>query len=739
MVSLYNNRLNGILADEMGLGKTIQTLGLITYLMESKDNAGPYLIIVPLSTIANWELEFAKWAPALTVVIFRGDKKQRRNLYDNVIAKNNFNVCLVTYEYVVRGKNLLKRVQWQHLIIDEGHRIKNHESRLSIVLQQYYTSRNRLLLTGTPLQNSLTELWALLNFLLPNVFKSAESFESWFAAPFAQMGVGNVAATEQQAQLTEEESLLIIRRLHQVLRPFLLRRLKSDVLRMGEQLPDKQEHILLCEMSAWQKYMYKKIVKSEKLLFTDSHGRQRYDKLSNPAVQLRKCVNHPYLFYSDHSNLMMDSPDLWRSAGKFDMLDACVMKLLRTGHRLLIFNQMTKVVDLQERLLRYRDIPFFRLDGNTRPEDRKSMVADFNSPNSEVHVFLLTTRAGGLGVNLQTADSVIIFDSDWNPSMDKQAQDRAHRIGQRREVLVLRMITAKSIEEDVMERASFKRGLEQKIIGAGKFDESSKDSERQEMLRELLRVEDAGSDGEQDEGLQTEEEVNRLLARSEDEFEIFQQVDHERRLEIQNQSKLVLESEIPEWATNIPAELLAKSKKSGAGAWSSAAESLGEEDIDYYGAPRKRRAAQNVSYGLDQLTERQYIKMMEAAEAGEVASLSDGLRAVQGRRKKKRRRKGREEEDGKDESRESSVMQTVDNGEPIMLRRDDLHSGSRRRERKARLSTKGTDDGSIGDLEGEGLPPLPPIRETPLHRNRPGCLQRTMSWCPKMRKTWMTD
>lgn len=685
MVSLYNNRLNGILADEMGLGKTIQTLGLITYLMETKNNAGPYLIIVPLSTISNWELEFAKWAPALGVVVFKGDKKARRTMYDTVIAKNNFNVCLVTYEYVVRGKNLLKRVQWQHLIIDEGHRIKNHESRLSMVLQTYYTSRNRLLLTGTPLQNSLTELWALLNFLLPNVFKSADSFESWFAAPFAQMGVEKIAANEQQAQLTEEESLLIIRRLHQVLRPFLLRRLKSDVLRMGEQLPEKQEHVLICEMSAWQKYMYKKILKYEKILYTDSHGRQRYDKLSNPAVQLRKCVNHPYLFYQDHSNLMMDSPDLWRSAGKFNMLDACIMKLLKTGHRLLIFNQMTKVVDLQERLLRYRDIPFYRLDGSTGPEDRKAMVEDFNSPDSEINVFLLTTRAGGLGVNLQTADSVIIFDSDWNPSMDKQAQDRAHRIGQQKEVLVLRMITANSIEQDVMQRASFKQGLEQKIIGAGKFDDTSKDSERQEMLRELLRVEEAGSDGEEDEGIPTEEEVNRLLARSEDEFEIFQQVDRERRAEILHAPKLVVDEEIPEWSTKVPPELLAKSKKSGAGAWDTGVDGLmsgGGTDDDWNGAPRKRRAAQNVSYNIDQLTERQYMSLMEEVESGKVESLEDGLRERQ--RRSKKRKKRREERKVEEE--------------------EEARGNGRRRKRADK------ENGEAAELEGEGLPPLPPVK-----------------------------
>lgn len=659
MVSLYNNRLNGILADEMGLGKTIQTLGLIAYLMEMKENAGPYLVIVPLSTMSNWEMEFARWAPAIRVVVFKGDSKARRRLYETVIEKNQFNVCLATYEYVVRGKNYLKRIHWQHIIIDEGHRIKNHESKLSIVLHKDYTSRSRLLLTGTPLQNSLTELWALLNFLLPKVFKSAESFESWFAAPFAQMGVGNVPATEESAQLTEEESLLIIRRLHQVLRPFLLRRLKADVLRMGEQLPDKKEHIIICDMSAWQKAMYVKIVKSERVLFTDRHGRDRYDKLSNPAMQLKKCVNHPYLFYPAHSSMVVDGPNLWRCAGKFDMLDACITKFLRGGHRMLIFNQMTKVVDLQARLLNFRKIPFFRLDGTTASDDRKQMVSDFNREDSDVNVFLLTTRAGGLGVNLQTADTVIIFDSDWNPSMDQQAQDRAHRIGQRREVLILRMITAKSVEEDVIERASFKRGLEQKIIRAGMFDESSKDSERQAMLRELLRVEEAASDNEDGEGdadgLPTDEELNRLLARSEEEFTLFSEIDTERDKERGDRSNLFVENEIPDFAVRIPKALLAKAKaeeKGGGGVGE------GGELLDLHTKPKRRSVTKNVSYGLDSLSERQYLKMMENAEEGKFASVSDGVRAVQS----KKRGRGRprkhpvvevEEDDSDDEEDDS--------------------------------------------------------------------------------------
>eukprot|EP00170_Pyropia_yezoensis_P002589 contig_10904_g2593 len=594
MVSLYNNRLNGILADEMGLGKTIQTIGLVAHLMEVKGNAGPYLIIVPLSTLANWEMEFARWCPSVRVVVFTGDARVRRRLYNEVIAPGAFNVCLVTYEYVVRGKALLRRLNWQHIIIDEGHRLKNADSRLSVVLATQYVSRNRLLLTGTPLQNSLSELWALLNFLLPKVFSSCESFEAWFAAPFASMTSN--AATEENAQLTEEESLLIIRRLHQVLRPFLLRRLKSDVLRMGELLPSKLEHVLLCDMSAWQRFMYRRVVTGQHMVFTDPNGRRRYGLLANPAMQLKKCVNHPYLFFDDYSaTLEADGEQLVRAAGKFALLDACLTKLLAGGHRMLIFNQMTRVLDLQERLLRHRGIPFLRLDGSTRPEDRRAMVADFNSEDSAYNVFLLTTRAGGLGVNLQTADTVIIFDSDWNPQMDLQAQDRAHRIGQRRQVLVLRFITSNSVEESVIARASFKRGLEQKIISAGMFDETSKDAERQAMLKKLLRTGDASTDGgsgagaggagagagtggsgggtggngegddDDDEGEEAEEQltlpspedINRMLERGKGELELFAKIDAEREAKAGNVPPLMTEAEIPDFVTTPTPEMLA--------------------------------------------------------------------------------------------------------------------------------------------------------------------------------------
>jgi len=298
------------------------------------------------------------------------------------------------------------------------------------------------------------------------------------------------------------------------------------------------------------------------------------------------------------------------------MLDACIQKFIRTGHRVLVFNQMTKVVDLQEQLLHYRGIPYFRLDGSTTPELRKRMVEEFNDEASATNVFLLTTRAGGLGVNLQTADTVIIFDSDWNPQADLQAQDRAHRIGQKREVRILRFITAKSVEEEVMERATFKRGLEDKIIKAGMFDETSKDSDRQEMLRRLLQ-EDEANQSDDDNELPTEEEINRTLSRSDDEFEVFNKIDQERSKEIQSLPRLLSEAELPRWLTNPKPD-----------------EIHGKKDAEELLMPvaTKKRSKRSGRYTVDNLSDDQYLNLIEREAAGK--SFEEAEASVRRKRRK---------------------------------------------------------------------------------------------------------
>ncbi|KAK4141668.1 SNF2-family ATP dependent chromatin remodeling factor like protein [Dichotomopilus funicola] len=520
MLSLYNNNLNGILADEMGLGKTIQTISLITYLIEKKQQQGPYLVIVPLSTLTNWNLEFDKWAPSVSKVVYKGPPNTRK-LQQEKIRQGRFQVLLTTYEYIIKDRPLLSKIKWFHMIIDEGHRMKNANSKLSATIQQYYNTRFRLILTGTPLQNNLAELWAMLNFVLPNIFKSVKTFDEWFNTPFANTG------GQDKMELTEEEQILVIRRLHKVLRPFLLRRLKKDV---EKDLPDKTEKVIKCKFSALQARLYKQMVTHQKIAVSDgSGGKTGARGLSNMIMQLRKLCNHPFVFdeVENQMNPANISNDLlWRTAGKFELLDRILPKYKATGHRVLMFFQMTAIMDIMEDFLRFRGVQFLRLDGTTKSEDRSDLLREFNRPDSPYFMFLLSTRAGGLGLNLQTADTVIIYDSDWNPHQDLQAQDRAHRIGQKNEVRILRLISSASVEEKILERARFKLDMDGKVIQAGRFDNKSSETDRDAMLRTLLETADMAESGEQEE--MDDEELNMILARSDDELITFQKLDEER-------------------------------------------------------------------------------------------------------------------------------------------------------------------------------------------------------------------
>ncbi|KAJ5609310.1 hypothetical protein N7528_009877 [Penicillium herquei] len=544
MISLYNNNLNGILADEMGLGKTIQTISLITHIIERKRNNGPFLVIVPLSTLTNWNIEFDKWAPSVTKVVYKGPPNARKQQQQQ-IRWGNFQVLLTTYEYIIKDRPILSKIKWTHMIVDEGHRMKNANSKLSSTLSTYYTSRYRLILTGTPLQNNLPELWALLNFVLPNIFKSVKSFDEWFNTPFANTG------GQDRMDLSEEEQLLVIRRLHKVLRPFLLRRLKKDV---EKDLPDKQERVVKCRFSALQTKLYKQLVTHNKIAVGDGKGGKTGMRgLSNMLMQLRKLCNHPFVFepVEDQMNpTRMTNDLLWRTAGKFELLDRILPKFRATGHRVLMFFQMTQIMNIMEDFLRMRGLKYLRLDGSTKSDDRSDLLKVFNDPNSEYFCFLLSTRAGGLGLNLQTADTVIIYDSDWNPHQDLQAQDRAHRIGQKNEVRILRLISSNSVEEKILERAQFKLDMDGKVIQAGKFDNKSTNEERDALLRTLLDTAEAADQiGEQDE--MDDDDLNEIMARSEEEIKIFQEMDKERALNSQygpgkKLPRLMCDQELPD-------------------------------------------------------------------------------------------------------------------------------------------------------------------------------------------------
>uniref|UniRef100_UPI0037E73943 probable global transcription activator SNF2L2 isoform X1 n=1 Tax=Semicossyphus pulcher TaxID=241346 RepID=UPI0037E73943 len=629
MVSLYNNNLNGILADEMGLGKTIQTIALITYLMEYKRINGPFLIIVPLSTLSNWVYELDKWAPSVVKIAYKGTPALRRGLVPQ-LRSGKFNVLLTTYEYIIKDKHILAKIRWKYMIVDEGHRMKNHHCKLTQVLNTHYVAPRRLLLTGTPLQNKLPELWALLNFLLPTIFKSCSTFEQWFNAPFAMTG--------ERVDLNEEETILIIRRLHKVLRPFLLRRLKKEV---ESQLPEKVEYVIKCDMSAIQKVLYRHMQKG--ILLTDGSEKDKKGKggaktLMNTIMQLKKICNHPYMFqhieesFAEHlgyPNGIISGHDLYRASGKFELLDRILPKLQATNHRVLLFCQMTTLMTIMEDYFGYRNFQYLRLDGTTKAEDRATLLKKFNEEGSQYFIFLLSTRAGGLGLNLQAADTVVIFDSDWNPHQDLQAQDRAHRIGQQNEVRVLRLCTVNSVEEKILAAAKYKLNVDQKVIQAGMFDQKSSGQERRVFLQAILEHEEQN---EEEDEVPDDETLNQMIARNEDEFELFMRMDMDRRREHARNPKrkprLMEEDELPSWIIKDDAEVERLTYE--------------EEEEKMFG--RGSRCRRDVDYS-DALTEKQWLR---AIEDGNLEEMEEEIRL------KKRKRKRRQDKDSSSRDEGSS-------------------------------------------------------------------------------------
>ncbi|KAG5398759.1 hypothetical protein IGI04_020573 [Brassica rapa subsp. trilocularis] len=686
LVTMYEKRLNGILADEMGLGKTIMTIALLAHLACDKGIWGPHLIVVPTSVMLNWETEFLKWCPAFKILTYFGSAKERKLKRQGWMKLNSFHVCITTYRLVIQDSKMFKRKKWKYLILDEAHLIKNWKSQRWQTLLNF-NSKRRILLTGTPLQNDLMELWSLMHFLMPHVFQSHQEFKDWFCNPIAGM-------VEGQDKINRE----VIDRLHNVLRPFLLRRLKRDV---EKQLPQKHEHVIFCRLSKRQRNLYEDFIASTETQATLNSG--SFFGMISIIMQLRKVCNHPDLFegrpivssfdmpgidvqlssricslllkspfsrvdledlgfvfthhdfsmtawegdeikaistpsdlikqrvdlkdnpeevplslvnrknlqgtsifeeirkavfeervkeskdrvaaiawwnslrcrrkptYSTslrtlltikgplddirhlkanrpsymYSSMLADivlspierfqkvielveaftfaipaarvpSPACWCSksdspvflspsykekvtdllspllspirpaivrrqvyfpdrrliqfdCGKLQELAMLLRKLKFGGHRALIFTQMTKMLDILEAFISLYGYTYMRLDGSTPPEERQTLMQRFNT-NPKIFLFILSTRSGGVGINLVGADTVIFYDSDWNPAMDQQAQDRCHRIGQTREVHIYRLISESTIEENILKKANQKRALDNLVIQNGEYN-----------------------------------------------------------------------------------------------------------------------------------------------------------------------------------------------------------------------------------------------------------------------------
>ncbi len=436
---------------------------------ESRNVKGPHIIIVPKSTQGNWCKEFGKFCPSMTVLKFYGDKNSRASMVQNELLKLKFDVCVTSYEMVVKERTAFKKIKWKYLCIDEAHRIKNENSILSQVVRELHTM-NRMLITGTPLQNNLHELWALLNFLLPELFGDAEQFDSWFS---------------ESALKSDRDG--VVKRLHSILRPFLLRRLKVEV---ETDLPPKTETKLFIGMTEMQKYWYQTVISKDADALshlTGSGGGGGRVRLLNILMQLRKVCNHPYLFDgAEPGPPYFDGPHLWENSGKMILLDKLLPKLKSQGSRVLIFSQMTRVLDILEDYMRLKGHLYCRIDGQTASDVRDKSMDDFNAEGSEIFSFLLSTRAGGLGINLYTADIVVLFDSDWNPQADLQAMDRAHRIGQKKPVKVFRFVTEGTVEEKIIERAEKKLFLDAAVIQQGRLANNNDNKLSQNELMKMI-------------------------------------------------------------------------------------------------------------------------------------------------------------------------------------------------------------------------------------------------------------
>ena len=459
LINLYEQGINGILADEMGLGKTLQTISLLGYLKNDRNVSGPHIVVVPKSVLGNWERELHRWCPSLRVIKVHGNQEERAEQIRVGLVAGEFDVVVTSYEVIRIERSAFLKFKWRYLIMDEAHSIKNDQSRLAQTVRELSTEF-RLLITGTPLQNNLRELWSLLNFLLPEVFGDAEQFEDFF----------KIDALAEQS---------VVSKLHAILRPFMIRRLKADV---EDSLPPKREIKLFTGLTEMQTYYYKNTLSRDVAALNQLGGPDK-SRLMNILMQLRKVCNHPYLFQgAEPGPPYFDGPHLWENAGKMVLMDKLLERLKRNGDRVLVFSQMTRLLDILEDYMRLKGYQYCRIDGSTQTDERESAMAEFNEPGSSKFIFLLSTRAGGLGINLQTANIVILYDSDWNPQMDLQAQDRAHRIGQKKEVTVFRLITEGTVEEKIVERAEKKLYLDAVVVQQGRLQEKNNNLDKNELM-----------------------------------------------------------------------------------------------------------------------------------------------------------------------------------------------------------------------------------------------------------------
>ena len=449
LITKHDQGINQLLGDEMGLGKTLQTISLLGYLAEFRDTRGPHLIIVPLSVLSSWCTELRKWCPEFRVVkLHSSSAKERDRLQKEVLVDSrNWDVVVTTYEMTKSMEKQLKKHLWQYIVVDEAHVLKNEEAEISRVVSKL-KSVHIMLLTGTPLQNNLHELWALLKILHPDVFDTKNG-----SLPFDD-------CFDLTHQMVDKEML---QKANLMMGHLMKRRVKSQV---ESTVPPKEEMKIFCPLTALQRFWIEKLLTSQSdLIMTaeknmqgeDEKYQDQYKKLNNLLMQLRKVCNHPYQLPGAEPDFDGSTDeDIVDGSGKLALLDKMLPALQKKNHRCVLFSQFTQMLDILEDYLIMRGYEYARLDGSTNRVKRTVDIAMFNAADSKMFIFLLSTRAGGLGVNLQTADTAIMYDSDWNPQVDLQAMARVHRIGQTKKVHVYRLLTRGTVEERILERAEKK-------------------------------------------------------------------------------------------------------------------------------------------------------------------------------------------------------------------------------------------------------------------------------------------
>ncbi|KAM9810817.1 SWI/SNF-related matrix-associated actin-dependent regulator of chromatin subfamily A containing DEAD/H box 1A [Neosynchiropus ocellatus] len=513
LLLLHEHQLSGILADEMGLGKTIQAIAFLAHLYQS-GSEGPHLIIVPASTLDNWVRELKMWCPSLKVLIYYGTMEERRYLKHDILNNDvEFNVIVTTYNLAIGNdsdRGLFRKLRLTYAVFDEGHMLKNMNS-LRYRHLMAINAKYRLLLTGTPLQNNILELMSLLNFIMPSMFSNSTTQLSKMFSTKAQ----NDQSPFERDRISQAKLIM---------KPFILRRVKSEVLK---QLPAKEERVEFCSMSKDQQVLYENLFKKMKATGT---GEKR--ELCNVMMQLRKMANHPLLhrqYYTTEklkamSKLMLKEPThfdaeasliqedmevmsdfelhrlcqqyssissfqlenkLLLDSGKFNHLTGLLASIKEEGSRVVLFSQFTMMLDIVEIFLKHLKHRYIRLDGSTPIADRIVLIDEFNT-DKDIFVFLLSTKAGGLGINLTSANVVILHDIDCNPYNDKQAEDRCHRVGQTRTVQVIKLISKDTIEDAMLQVGQRKLRLEQDMTAADQGEEGTIPEDMASLLKASL-------------------------------------------------------------------------------------------------------------------------------------------------------------------------------------------------------------------------------------------------------------